>query len=263
MSDLAVMGWGFLAVMAMMTVMWVASYVRHDTSLVDRVWGLAFLVELAVWATLGDGDPARRTLLLVLVAIWALRLSIYITWRNWGEEEDKRYQQMRERNENFAVTSLVRVFWLQGALAFVIGHTLWWPSVTGTDTGLWWLDWVGVAVWAVGLYFEAVGDWQLSRFLADPDNRGTVMDQGLWRYTRHPNYFGDSACWAGYALICVASGAWWGVYGAVIMWFFIVNVSGLKLTEKNMGEGGGSSREGYDEYVKRTNAFFPGPPSDG
>ena len=263
MDDLTVLLLGFAAVMTLMTVMWVASYVRGDTSLVDRVWGLAFLVELLPWALLGDGNDARALLLLVLVALWSLRLSLYITWRNWGEGEDARYVAMRERNENFAVTSLVRVFWLQGVLAFVIGHTLYWPSVTGADTPLGPLDWLGVVVFAVGLFFEAVGDWQLSRFLADPDNRGKVMDRGLWRYTRHPNYFGDSTVWAGYLLICLGSGAWWGIYGAVIMWFLIYNVSGLKLTERRMGSGEGSTREGYDEYVERTNAFFPGPPSEG
>ena len=259
MSDVTVLLYGLLAVLVLMTVVWAVSYVRSDVSLVDRVWGIAFLVEAAVWAAYGDGLPERRVLLLALVAVWALRLSGYITWRNWGEGEDKRYTTMRDRSDgNFAVTSLWRVFWLQGVLAFVIGGSLYFPMVTGADAGLGVLDGVAVAVWAVGLYFEAVGDWQLSRFLADPSNRGTVMDRGLWAYTRHPNYFGDSTVWAGFALVSVASGAWWGVYGAVLMWFFIYNVSGLKLTEKNMG-GSGSKREGYDEYVRRTNAFFPGP----
>jgi steroid 5-alpha reductase family enzyme len=261
MSDLTVLFAGLGAGIALMTLTWAVSYVRHDTSLVDRVWGVAFLVQVAVWAALGDGLTARRVLLVVLVAVWSLRLSGYITWRNWGDGEDKRYVAMRERNDNFAVTSLWRVFWLQGVLAFVIGHTLYFPTVQSGSEGLNVLDWLGVAVWAVGLFFEAVGDQQLARFLGDPDNRGKVMDRGLWRYTRHPNYFGDCVVWAGFALVAIASGAWWGFYGAVLMWFFIVNVSGLKLTEKNMGEGGGgSSREGYDEYVRRTNAFFPGPP---
>lgn len=258
MSDLTVLLLGLAAGMGLMTIMWVASLVRSDTSLVDRVWGIAFLVQTAVWAGLGDGLPGRRVLLLVLVALWSLRLSAYITWRNWGEGEDKRYVAMRERNDNFAFTSLFRVFWLQGALAFVIGTTLWFPTVRGADVELGLLDAIGVLVWAVGLYFEAVGDWQLSRFLADPANRGKVMDQGLWAYTRHPNYFGDCVVWLGFALVCVASGAWYGVVGAVLMWFFIYNVSGLKLTEKNMGAGS-STREGYDEYLRRTNAFFPGP----
>jgi steroid 5-alpha reductase family enzyme len=111
-------------------------------------------------------------------------------------------------------------------------------------------------VFLVGLYFEAVGDWQLTKFLADDNNRGKVMDQGLWRYTRHPNYFGDTVVWVGFALISVASGAWWGVYGAILMGVMIVRVSGVAMTDKQMS---GSSREGFDEYVRRTNAFFPGP----
>lgn len=257
MSDLAVWALGAAAVMTLMTLTWVASYVRTDVSLVDRVWGLAFVVGAVVWALLGDGSPDRRLLLTVLVTVWGLRLSLYLTWRNWGEGEDARYVAMRERTENFAVVSLLRVFWLQGALVLVVGSTLYFPMVR--DGGLGVLDGVGVAVWAVGLFFEAVGDAQLARFLADPENRGKVMDRGLWRYTRHPNYFGDTVVWAGYALLSVASGAWWGIAGAVVMGVLIVRISGVALTERRMGQGD-STREGYEEYVRRTNAFVPGPP---
>jgi len=124
--------------------------------------------------------------------------------------------------------------------------------------GLGWLDLLGVLVWTVGFVFESVGDQQLARFLADPTNRGRVMDRGLWRYTRHPNYFGDTMVWWGYLLIALAVGAWWAVVGTVLMTYLIVNVSGLALTERRMGRPG-STREGYDEYIRRTNAFIPGP----
>jgi steroid 5-alpha reductase family enzyme len=251
---------GLGAVLVLMTVVWVVSVVRRDASLVDRVWGLAFVVAAVTYAAVADGDPARTTLVLVLVGVWGLRLSIYITWRNWGEGEDKRYQAMRRRSEgSFVVRSLVTVFWLQALLAWLISLPLLAAVTSSTPEGLMWLDYLGVAVWLVGFVFEAGGDWQLQRFLADPANRGKVMDRGLWRYTRHPNYFGDTTVWWAYFLIAMATGAWWAAIGSAVMTLFIVKVSGVALTEKNMGK---SSREGHEEYVRRTNAFFPGPPKD-
>jgi steroid 5-alpha reductase family enzyme len=254
--------WGLAAVQVMMVLVWVGSLVQRDASLVDRFWGVAFVVLAWTYVLLGRGDVARGWLVGVLVTVWGLRLAAYITWRNWGEGEDPRYRDMRARDpEGFAVRSLVRVFGLQGVLAWLISLPLLAVGTRSGDLGP--LDALGVAVWAVGLYFEAVGDWQLQRFLADPANRGKVMDRGLWRYTRHPNYFGDTTVWVAYALFALATG-WGGAYGAIgsaLMALFIVRVSGLALTERRMGSSG-SRREGYDEYVARTNAFFPGPPRE-
>lgn len=253
--------WGLLAGLVLMTGTWVASLVRRDASLVDRVWGISFLVLAVTYAIAGDGAVVRERLVVALVAIWSLRLSGYITRRNWGHGEDPRYRAMRERHpDSFPARSLVTVFWLQGLLAWIISLPLLAVATDATPANLTWVDWVGVAVWAVGFYFEAVGDWQLSRFLGDPANKGKVMDRGLWRYTRHPNYFGDTTVWWGYFLIALATGAWWAALGSAVMTLFIVKVSGVALTDKRMSGKGGSKREGYDEYVARTNAFFPGPP---
>ena len=252
---------GLGGVLALMLATWVASVVRRDASLVDRVWGLGFVVLVAVYALLGDGASARSWLVVALVSIWGLRLSGYLTWRNWGEGEDKRYQAMRRRTSgSFAARSLVTVFGLQAVLAWLISLPLLAAATAREPTALTWLDGLGVALWLVGFVFEAGGDWQLSRFLADPANRGTVMDRGLWRYTRHPNYFGDTMLWWGYFLIALATGAWWAAVGSALMTIFIVRVSGLALTERNMAR---SSREGHEAYVRRTNAFFPGPPKRG
>lgn len=249
---------GLLAVQAMMVAVWVGSLVQRDASLVDRFWGPAFVVLAWVYVLLGDGDPARETLLVALVTIWGLRLGGYITWRNWGEGEDPRYAKMRERRPgSFPVRSLVTVFALQGVLAWVIGSPYLAVATDATPAGLTWLDALAVVIWIVGFVFEAGGDWQLKRFLDDPANRGKVMDQGLWRYTRHPNYFGDSAQWVAYGLIGLATGAWWALVGPVLMIVLIVRVSGVALTEKQMATG--SKREGHEEYVRRTNAFIPGP----
>jgi steroid 5-alpha reductase family enzyme len=249
---------GLGSVVVLMLATWVASLVRRDASLVDRVWGLGFVVLVATYAVLGDGAGPRTWLIVGLVAIWGLRLSIYLTWRNWGEGEDKRYRSMRRRaSGSFALKSLVTVFGLQALLAWLISLPLLAATTSASPQGLTWLDALGIGVWLVGFVFEAGGDWQLSRFLADPANRGRVMDRGLWRYTRHPNYFGDTTLWWGYFLIALATGAWWAAIGSALMTLFIVKVSGVAMTERSMAK---SSREGYEEYVRRTNAFFPAPP---
>lgn len=252
--------WGLLAVQVLMVLVWIGSILRHDASLVDRFWGVAFVVLVWTYVFLGDGAVGRSLLVALLVTTWGLRLAAHITWRNWGEGEDPRYRDMRAGHpDGFALQSLVRVFLLQGLLAWLISLPLLAVATRGGELDL--LDGFAVAVWAVGLFFEAVGDWQLARFLADPANRGTVMDRGLWRYTRHPNYFGDTTVWVAYGLFALATG-WGGAYGLVgsaLMGLLIVRVSGVALTEKRMGASG-SKREGYDEYVARTNAFLPGPP---
>ncbi|MEO1576963.1 MAG: DUF1295 domain-containing protein, partial [Pseudomonadota bacterium] len=197
----------------------------------------------------------RSWLVVGLVLVWALRLSIYITARNWGHEEDYRYQAMREkRGPSFAYTSLVIVFLLQAVIAWVVSLPLLGVALSTSPLGP--LDALGVLVFLVGLYFEAVGDWQLSRFKANPDNKGKVMDRGLWRYTRHPNYFGDFTLWWGLYLIALAGGAWWAFPGPIIMSFFLLKVSGVAMLEKDIGE----RRPKYADYIERTNAFFPGPP---
>ncbi len=242
----------------LMVLTWVASVVQQDASLVDRVWGLAFVVVAWTYAVAAAVFDARTWLVLALVTVWGLRLSVFITWRNWGHGEDARYAAMRaKRPTTFTRRSLVTVFLLQAVLAWLISLPL--LGATTRDAGsLGLLDGIAVVVWLVGFTFEAGGDAQLARFLADPANRGKVMDRGLWAYTRHPNYFGDTVVWWSYLLLALAAGAWWGVVGTVLMSVLIVKVSGVALTDRRMGRAG-KQREGYEEYVRRTNAFFPGP----
>ena len=246
--------------LALMTAVWLASLQRRDVSLVDRVWGAAFVV--LAWGYLvvspaAEPPVARRLLVPLLVTLWGLRLSIYLTWRNWGHGEDFRYAEMRRATPGFAWKSLLRVFWLQATIAWVVGLPL--LQVQRRDPGpdLGWLDLAGVVFFAVGLLFETVGDLQLARFKADPANRGRVLDRGLWRYTRHPNYFGDAMVWWGLALIALATpGAWWSLIGPAVMTFLLMRVSGVALLEKTLAE----TKPGYRDYVRRTSAFFPLPP---
>ncbi|MEM9554476.1 MAG: DUF1295 domain-containing protein [Acidobacteriota bacterium] len=251
---------GGAAVFALMTAMWLVSLARRDAGVADPTWPILFLAAAIVFALRQDATGPRTILLLSLVALWSLRLGGYLAWRNLHEgEEDHRYQAMR-RNQNpgFWWKSLGTVFWLQAFLAWFIAL----PLLAGTggdpDAALGWLDALGVALWLVGMVFEAGGDWQLARFKADPSTRGQVLDRGLWRYTRHPNYFGDFCVWWGFYAIAVAAGGWWTVPGPLLMSVLLMKVSGVTLTESTIEE----RRPAYAEYKRRTNAFFPGPRGD-
>jgi steroid 5-alpha reductase family enzyme len=238
-------------VVALFALTWAASVVRHDASLADRVWGLGFVV--IAWVIALENDAADW-LVVLLVSIWGLRLAAHITVRNWGHGEDRRYRAMRERNgPRWWLTSLWWVFGLQALLCIIIALPL---AAAIPAPGVGPLRWVGVAVWAVGFGFEAIGDWQLVRFSRDPANDGRVLDTGLWRYTRHPNYFGEIVLWWGLWLVGVAAGAWWTVLGPVTITVLLLKVSGVTMLEDGMT----SRRPGYAEYVRRTSAFLPRPP---
>ncbi len=252
---------GLLAVLLLMTGVWLASLVQRDVSLVDRLWGMAFVL-LAWWyaATGPDPMPWPGLALLALVTVWGTRLSVYLTWRNWGLGEDPRYAAMRERTGPvFAWTSLVTVFALQGVLAWVIAMPLF-AGLRGQAVVVPWAAVAGLGLWALGFTFEVVGDWQLARHRADPARRGRVLDTGLWRYTRHPNYFGDAALWWGYWLLAASVGGWWTVFGPALMTLLLLRVSGVTLLERSLAR----TKPGYEDYVRRTPAFvpwFPRPPS--
>jgi steroid 5-alpha reductase family enzyme len=233
---------------------WLLSLRLGDVSIVDSMWSLMFLLISISYALAADTIGERGLLVLVLVAVWAIRLSAYITWRNWGDDEDARYQEIRERNQpGFAYKSLYLIFGFQGLLALVISLPLLVNIQSGTPLG--WLDYAGVALWVVGMIFEAGGDWQLARFRANADNRGKVLDSGLWSLTRHPNYFGDFCVWWGFFLLALSAGGWWTVLSPLLMSFMLLKVSGVALLEKDIGK----RRPEYARYVQKTNAFFPGP----
>jgi steroid 5-alpha reductase family enzyme len=271
MFDLSVYLSGLVVLGAAAFLTWVVSVQRRNVAIVDGLWSLMFLMAAATyWYTApafdapvagehlrAPGILERRELVLALVAIWAIRLAVYITARNWGHPEDRRYQAIRRRNDpGFAFKSLYLVFGLQAVLAWVISLPLLGAVLGVRPLGL--LDLAGVALWLVGMIFEAGGDGQLARFRADPANAGKVMDRGLWRYTRHPNYFGDFCVWWGLYLVALSAGAWWSIVGPLLMSVLLMRVSGVTLLEKDIG----GRRPGYAEYVRRTNAFFPGPPRD-
>jgi steroid 5-alpha reductase family enzyme len=242
---------------------WVLSVYKRDVSIVDSLWPLLFaLMGYAYAAGAGGGVEfglgtmgPRAVLILSLATAWALRLFLYITWRNWNHGEDRRYQAIRARNEpHFAFKSLYLVFALQVLLAWVISLPLLAALLNPGPLRV--LDVIGAGLWLAGFTFEAGGDWQLARFKADPSNRDQVMDRGFWRLTRHPNYFGDFCVWWGFYLIAVAAGGWWALLGPLVMSVLLMRVSGVTLLEKDIGE----RRPKYADYIRRTNAFFPGMP---
>jgi steroid 5-alpha reductase family enzyme len=246
----------FAAAIGLMTAVWLFSLVRHDASVIDPFWGLGFLAVM-VAACAENGLVPRTALLLILVAVWAFRLAVYLLWRNWGHGEDRRYVKMREKHgPRFWWVSLFTVFLLQGVLLWFVSLPLQVAASRSLSTPFSVLDVAGTVIWTVGLLFESVGDWQLARFKAGPANAGRVMDRGLWRYTRHPNYFGDFCVWWGLYLVCVAGGAWWTVLSPILMSILLLKVSGVSLLESTIGE----RRPDYAAYQARTNSFFPGPP---
>ena len=196
----------------------------------------------------------RGLLVMTLVSLWSLRLAGYLAFRNWSKPEDHRYRAIRARNSpGFEWKSLYLVFGMQGVLAWVISAPL--AAAINGSTALGIFDFLGAALVLFGIVYETLADSQLARFKADPVNVGQVMNRGLWRYSRHPNYFGECCLWWGYWLIAVGAGGAWTVFAPVLMTVLLLKISGVALLEKDIGE----RRPGYSTYTATTNAFLPGP----
>lgn len=238
-----------------MLLQWLGSLRYRDASLVDRYWGGGFVIVAASTFLYSGYDSFRDGLLLGLTAIWGLRLSAYLTWRNWGTGEDYRYAAMREKHGGrFPVVSFFSVFALQGLLTWFISMPLQVGIAAPEPASFRWLDGLGIVLWLTGFAFESLGDFQLARFKANPANKGEVMDKGLWRYTRHPNYFGDALVWWGlYAIAASTAIGAYTILSPLLMHVFLVRVSGVKLLEKKLKR----TRPKYAAYVERTNAFYP------
>ena len=256
---LLTLGIGLLTVVALMAVTMAISVRIQKLTVVDTVWPLGFVAVavVSVFVTgYGDGMPGPQLLLLVLTTVWGVRLALYLHHRNRGKDEDPRYAELAEKDgRSFGQVALTRVFLPQGIAMFLVAT----PVMVGMNNlgTIGWLGWLAAVVWGVGLFFEAVGDHQLAQFKKDPENKGKIMDQGLWRYTRHPNYFGDACVWTGIWL--AAASSWPGVVtviSPIAMTVFLTKVTGASLNEKGMRK----TKPGYDDYVRRTSGFIPLPP---
>lgn len=241
-----------------LTGLWLVSLARKDASVIDVFWGPGFAVLLTVGFVRAPDPGLRGVLLLGAVAVWATRLGVHLGIRWWRKgEEDYRYAAMRESNPStFPARSLITVFWFQGLLIWLLGGPLLAALFRGGSPGA--TGWVGLAVFVAGFLFEVVADAQLSRFKADPANRGEVLDTGLWRYSRHPNYFGEALLWWGLGLVAVDAGVWLGLATAAAVSALVVKISGVPLLEPHLED----TRPGYAEYARRTPAFVPWFPKD-
>jgi len=243
----------FVTVAVFMNCLFVLALRLRDNSIADVGWGLGFILVALVTLALSGGIVPRQALVLALVMVWGVRLAIRIYRRNRGKGEDFRYREWREKwGEHWRRTAYLFVFVGQGLMMLLISTPILFVNAFGGPV-LGWLDLVGVAVWIVGFLFEAVGDRQLDSFLSDPANKGRVMDKGLWRYTRHPNYFGEVTQWWGIFIIALSvQWGWAAVIGPITITGLILFYSGIPLLEKTM-----MAKPEYREYASRTSKFVP------
>lgn len=244
---------GILGTGALFSAAWLVSLYLDDVSIVDLLWGPAFALLTWGYLAMDGGAGLRPWLVAALVTLWAVRLAWHLTARHQGE--DPRYTAMRERNgPAFRWRSLVTVFWLQAALVWVLSWPLLMAVRVGGSPGL--LDALGTGLFVAGFVFEAVADLQLTRFRRRPDSAGRVLDGGLWRYSRHPNYFGEALLWWGLWMLAVPAGGWWTVFSPILMTWLLLRVSGVPLLEGRLKQ----NRPEYESYAGRTSAFVPWPP---
>jgi len=233
-------------------VFWLISVIKKDVSIVDSLWSLFFVIAAVATYISQEEATLRATIVLVMVVIWAARLSLYITIRHWGHDEDHRYQAIRLNNEpGFKYKSLYLIFIFQALIASVVALPLFY-SIESTST-LNFFDFIAIVLWSVGMFFESVADFQLYKFKQDSQNNGKVMTSGLWKYSRHPNYFGECLIWWGYFSFALSDGGLISIISPIIMTFLLLKFSGVNLLENTL-----KSRPGYEEYMKNTNAFIPG-----
>ena len=256
MTSLELLVGNLALIAATVSVLWLCSLWLKNASIADIFWGAGFVVITANSYRLASADTLRAVILLVMTSIWGLRLTAYLGWRNWGKPEDYRYAAMREpRQASFWVWSLPCIFWLQGLLIWLVALPVQLGMLSAEPFN--WVAAAGLLVWIVGVLFETIGDWQLARFKARSDSQGKVLQTGLWRYTRHPNYFGDFLVWWGIFLVAAGHhGPWWTIVSPLLMTLLLLRVSGVALLEKSIGD----RRPEYRDYVSRTSAFFPWPP---
>ena len=266
MNELLVLALINLAVLMTAIVgLWLYAVKIRDVSFIDAFWGFGMVIlAWASWVQIGDGGR-RATVLLALTSLWGVRLALHLLTRWRREGEDPRYAKilghaMERKGWSWAKTALLSVFLTQAPLLFITALPaqlgMWASEGSGAIMGP--IAWAGVAIALIGIAFESIGDAQLKAFRADPANKGKVLDSGLWRYTRHPNYFGDACTWWGIWLVAAETGpaGWFSIIGPIFLTFTLTRWSGKPLLEKGLKK----SRPGYAEYVARTSGFFPWPP---
>ena len=242
------------AILLLMTLLWLLSLTLKNSSIVDIFWGFGFiLIVWLVFAIAPQGYLPRRQLVAILVTVWGVRLALHIGSRNWGKPEDFRYASWRKENgPRWWWVSYFKVFLLQGLIMWMLSAPLITAQTSGFPAILTPMDLLGMCIWGVGLLLESVADAQLAHFKKNPTNRGRILTSGLWKFSRHPNYFGEAVLWWGYYLLALAAGAGWTVFAPLLMTILLVKVSGVSMLEKTL-----KSKPGYEEYMNNTNSFVP------
>ncbi|MDA3891506.1 MAG: DUF1295 domain-containing protein [Salinivirgaceae bacterium] len=246
---------GFLIVMILLTIIWVISVALTNASIIDPFWGMGILV-LALWYAYAGGNwNLRSFVVIVMVTLWALRLSLFLFIRNSGKGEDYRYQNFRKDfgPERYWWVSFFQVFLLQGILMAIVSLPLLGTFYYANNATLGLIEYAGIIIYVIGFLFETIGDNQLTRFKRNPLNKGKVLNTGVWRYTRHPNYFGESFIWWGFGIYCLGTGTVWPLIGSAFMMLLLLKVSGVSLLERTLK----TSKPGYEEYISSTSSFFP------
>lgn len=253
MFDIHTFAYTLVALFFIAVTLWITSRIKNDVGIVDSFWSLMIFAAGLCFLLFSDTRLSdRHGVVVLLLTAWAIRLAFHIAKRNWGQEEDSRYQAIRKNNQpNFEFKSLYIVFLLQAFLAVIVALPL--MSIFSSDEDINRLDYLALALWLTGMFFETVGDLQLARFKSSSSNQGKVLNTGLWRYSRHPNYFGEFCIWWAFFLFAVASGYWWSIISPLLMTILLLKVSGVSLLESTISE----RRPEYAGYCKTTNAFFP------
>lgn len=244
-----------ILIIALQTILWLVSVYLTNASIVDIFWGSSFIAIELYYFFFTSEIYLRNYLLLILVIIWGLRLTIYLAFRNIGKGEDFRYKQFRQKYgpERYWWVSYFQVFLLQGIIALIVSVPLLVVNSQTDGNSLNWLDYTALILWIIGFIFEAVGDYQMTRFKKNDENKGKVLNKGLWKYTRHPNYFGDAVIWWSFGLFAVAAGSYWVLAGPFLMTLLLLKVSGVTLLEKTLKD----KKPEYRDYINRTSPFIP------
>jgi len=254
MSFFQVYFFNLVLIIGLMTILWLISIYHKNVSIVDQFWGFGFVLSALLYVACTEEIGMRNVLLLCMVTLWGVRLSLYLAWRNRGKGEDFRYREFRRKygEHRYWWISFFQTFLLQGILMWLISAPLL-GAQNDSPLPLDILDIAGILIWMIGFIFEAGGDWQLARFKSNPENDGKVLTTGFWRYTRHPNYFGDAAVWWGFALFSISAGSYVPALGSILMTALIIKVSGVALLEKSLK----SAKPEYRAYIRRTSSFIP------
>lgn len=246
-----------LIIFLYMNFWFILSIIKKRNDLADIAWGLGFILTAFIALINQDFASNRMFLIFFLVLIWGLRLFLHIFIRNKGKPEDYRYKKWRQDWGNYwLIRTYLQVFILQGLFMYLISMPIIFSGIYDVKSSLGLLDLLGILVWLIGFYFEAVGDWQLTKFKLDPKNKGSIMKTGLWQYSRHPNYFGEVTQWWGIFLIALAvPNGFVSIIGPVTISILILKISGIPLLEaKYVGN------KEFDEYKRKTSSFFPNVP---